>query len=88
MVDFSAKRFSPKRISPSNIKAKIEPHMHLQVPMEKGVYKDARWSNPDLDPITPENRTWGALVRYLTRKPVDDADRPSRTIGLTGPVIC
>ncbi|EXJ85427.1 hypothetical protein A1O1_05791 [Capronia coronata CBS 617.96] len=29
--------------------------------MEKGVYQDARWSNPDLDPVKPEDRTWGAL---------------------------
>ncbi len=63
MVNFSAERFSPKRLSPQRIKAKVEPHMHWQVPMEKGVYQDSRWSNPDLDPIAPEDRTWGALVR-------------------------
>lgn len=62
MVNFSAERFSPKRLSPQRIKAKIEPHMHWKVPMEKGVYQDSRWSNPDLDPIAPEDRTWGALV--------------------------
>lgn len=62
MVNFSAERFSPKRLSPQGIKAKVGPQLHLQVPMEEGVYKDARWSNPDLDPIAPENRTWGALV--------------------------
>ncbi|KAK4939423.1 hypothetical protein LTR10_020320 [Elasticomyces elasticus] len=61
MLNLSADRFSPKRLSPSRIKARIEPQMHLQVPMEKGVYKDPRWSNPDLDPIKPEDRTWGAL---------------------------
>jgi len=63
MLNLLADRFSPKRLSPSRIKARIEPQLHLQVPMEKGVYKDSRWSNPDLDPIKPEDRTWGALVR-------------------------
>jgi hypothetical protein len=24
--------------------------------------KDPRWSNPDLDPVKPEDRTWGAVV--------------------------
>lgn len=62
MVNISAERFSPKRLSPSNIKAKVEPHLHWKVPMEAGVYKDPRWSNPDLDPVKPEDRTWGALV--------------------------
>jgi len=60
MVNFSAERFSPKRLSPSRIRAKIEPELHWQVPMKKGVYKDSRWSNPDLDPIKPEDRIWGA----------------------------
>lgn len=62
MVNLSAERFSPKRLSPSRIKARLEPHLHWQVPMEKGVYQDPRWSNPDLDPIKPEDRTWGAVV--------------------------
>jgi hypothetical protein len=62
MVNISAERFSPKRLSPQRVKARLEPHMHLKVPMEKGVYQDSRWSNPDLDPIKPEDRTWGALV--------------------------
>ncbi|KAK5273531.1 hypothetical protein LTR96_000131 [Exophiala xenobiotica] len=68
MVTFTAERFSPKRLSPSRIKAKIEPQLHWKVPMEKGVYKvadkyskDPRWSNPDLDPVKPEDRTWGAV---------------------------
>jgi len=65
MVNLSAERFSPKRLSPSNIKAKVEPHLHWKVPMEEGVYKDPRWSNPDLDPVKPEDRTWGALVGSL-----------------------
>lgn len=30
--------------------------------MEAGQYKDSRWSNPDLDPVKPELRTWGAVV--------------------------
>ncbi|KAL6249639.1 hypothetical protein RBB50_003492 [Rhinocladiella similis] len=64
-----------ERVSPKHIKAKIEPQLHWKVPMEKGVYqpsypfpmitdkifKDSRWSNPDLDPVKPEDRTWGAL---------------------------
>ena len=62
MVNFSAERFSPKRLAPSRIKAKVKPHLHWQVPMETGVYQDSRWSNPDLDPIKPEDRTWGAVV--------------------------
>ncbi|KIV88983.1 hypothetical protein PV10_08607 [Exophiala mesophila] len=61
MVNFSAERFSPKRLAPSRIKAKVKPHLHWQVPMETGVYQDSRWSNPDLDPIKPEDRTWGAV---------------------------
>ncbi len=39
MVTFTAERFSPKRLSPRRIKAKIEPQLHWKVPMEKGVYK-------------------------------------------------
>ncbi len=39
MVTFTAERFSPKRLSPRHIKAKIEPQLHWKVPMEKGVYK-------------------------------------------------
>merc|ERR1711939_706804 len=61
MVTFTAERFSPKRLSPRHIKAKIEPQLHWKVPMGKGVYKDPRWSNPDLDPVKPEDRTWGAV---------------------------
>ena len=36
--------------------------MHWRVPMEAGIYKDTKWSNPDLDPVKPELQTWGALV--------------------------
>ncbi|KAH0841072.1 cytosine-purine permease [Fonsecaea pedrosoi] len=61
MVNFSKDRFSPKRLSPKHIKAKIEPQLHWKVPMEEGVYQDSRWSNPDLDPVKPEDRTWGAV---------------------------
>lgn len=74
MVNISAERFSPKRLSPQRIKAKVEPHLHWQVPMEKGVYQDARWSNPDLDPIAPENRTWGAVVCCIPFQALNDAD--------------
>lgn len=75
MLNLSAARFSPKRLSPSRIKAKIEPQLHWQVPMEKGVYKDPRWSNPDLDPIKPEDRTWGALVRLRAIIPMPAVTR-------------
>lgn len=49
--------------------------------MEQGVYQDSRWSNPDLDPIKPEMRTWGALVCSHTdfRAKADCA-----TVGLLG----
>lgn len=43
--------------------------------MEKGVYKDPRWSNPDLDPIKPEDRTWGALVRLRAIIPMPTVTR-------------
>jgi NCS1 family nucleobase:cation symporter-1 len=47
-------------LSTKKLRAKIGPHLHLRVPMKKGMYEDnPRWSNPDLDPIPPEKRTWG-----------------------------
>ncbi|KAK4096818.1 hypothetical protein N658DRAFT_479998 [Parathielavia hyrcaniae] len=47
-------------LSPSRLKAKIEPHLHLRVPFQAGIYaKFPRWSNKDLDPVPPEKRTWG-----------------------------
>lgn len=46
----------------NNLKARIAPHLHLRVPMKIGAYAtEPRWSNPDLDPIAPELRTWGAI---------------------------
>ncbi|KAK6332782.1 hypothetical protein TWF696_002805 [Orbilia brochopaga] len=50
----------PSLPTPSKIKAKIGPHLHLQVPTNPGSYGTPRWSNPDLDPVPPEKRTWGA----------------------------
>ncbi|KAF2500359.1 hypothetical protein BU16DRAFT_556829 [Lophium mytilinum] len=47
-------------LSPSRLKAKVGPHLHLRVPFESGKYA-SRWSNRDLDPIPPEKRTWGAI---------------------------
>ncbi|KAF2803716.1 uncharacterized protein BDZ99DRAFT_452756 [Mytilinidion resinicola] len=47
-------------LSPSRLKAKLGPHLHLRVPFESGKYA-SRWSNRDLDPIPPEKRTWGAI---------------------------
>ncbi|KAF2107934.1 permease for cytosine/purines, uracil, thiamine, allantoin-domain-containing protein [Lophiotrema nucula] len=44
----------------SVLKAKLRPHLHLRVPYESGKY-GSRWSNRDLDPIPPEERTWGAI---------------------------
>ncbi|KAF2791929.1 hypothetical protein K505DRAFT_308590, partial [Melanomma pulvis-pyrius CBS 109.77] len=44
----------------SRVKAKVSPHLHLRVPFESGKY-GSRWSNKDLDPIPPEERTWGAI---------------------------
>jgi cytosine/uracil/thiamine/allantoin permease len=83
MVNISAERFSPKRLSPSHLKAKVQPHMHWKVPMEKGVYQDARWSNPDLDPVAPENRTWGAVVSACFAAAVT-SDILTTIIGLLG----
>lgn len=48
-------------ISPKRWKAAVAPHLHWQVPMKGGMYDSPRWSNPDLDPIPPEKRTWGGL---------------------------
>ena len=47
-------------LSPSRLKARLEPHLHWRVPFQAGVYANSpRWSNKDLDPIPPEKRTWG-----------------------------
>jgi NCS1 family nucleobase:cation symporter-1 len=52
---------SPRRIG-SKVKAKIEPQLHLRVPFRTGIYANfPRWSNPDLDPVPPEDRTWGGI---------------------------
>ncbi|KAF1987180.1 hypothetical protein K402DRAFT_412188 [Aulographum hederae CBS 113979] len=49
-------------LSPNRLRAKVGPHLHWKVPFEGGVYPDSpRWSNPDLDPVPVEKRTWGAL---------------------------
>lgn len=49
-------------LSPSRLRARIEPHLHLRVPFEAGVYANSpRWSNKDLDPIPVEKRTWGGV---------------------------
>lgn len=46
-------------LSPSRLRAKLEPHLHLRVPFQAGIYANSpRWSNKDLDPIPPERRTW------------------------------
>ncbi|KAF3082636.1 hypothetical protein TWF569_006625 [Orbilia oligospora] len=50
----------PSIPSPSQIKARIGPHLHREVPKNPGSYGNERWSNPDLDPVPPEKRTWGA----------------------------
>ncbi|XP_014555162.1 hypothetical protein COCVIDRAFT_39083 [Bipolaris victoriae FI3] len=44
----------------SVLKARLAPHLHLRVPFKSGKY-GSRWSNQDMDPIPPEQRTWGAL---------------------------
>ncbi|KAI4638929.1 hypothetical protein J4E93_009679 [Alternaria ventricosa] len=44
----------------SVLKARLAPHLHLRVPFESGKY-GSRWSNKDLDPVPPEQRTWGGL---------------------------
>lgn len=52
---------SPRRFG-ANLKAKIEPQLHLRVPFRTGIYSNfPRWSNPDLDPVPPEQRTWGGI---------------------------
>ncbi|PSN71867.1 hypothetical protein BS50DRAFT_483936 [Corynespora cassiicola Philippines] len=44
----------------SVLKARLAPHFRLRVPFESGKY-GSRWSNKDIDPVPPEQRTWGAL---------------------------
>ncbi|CAN9328979.1 unnamed protein product [Alternaria alternata] len=44
----------------SVLKARLAPHLHLRVPFESGKY-GSRWSNKDLDPVPPQQRTWGGL---------------------------
>ncbi|KAF2244465.1 hypothetical protein BU26DRAFT_523107 [Trematosphaeria pertusa] len=44
----------------SVLKSKLAPHFRLRVPFESGKY-GSRWSNKDLDPIPPEERTWGGI---------------------------
>jgi hypothetical protein len=57
-------------LSPKRWKANIEPQLHWRVPFEPGVYGTSpRWSNKDLDPIPPERRTWGGLVRCSSPQP-------------------
>ncbi|KAF2672665.1 hypothetical protein BT63DRAFT_396391 [Microthyrium microscopicum] len=52
---------SPKR-QWGKLKAYVEPQLHLAVPFSAGAWgDDARWSNKDLDPITPEKQTWGPI---------------------------
>ncbi|KAL8243967.1 hypothetical protein R6Q59_010225 [Mikania micrantha] len=48
-------------VSRKRIQARLAPHLQWRVPMERGVYQDTRWSNPDLDPVLPEMRTWSGL---------------------------
>ena len=49
-------------LSPKKLKARIEPQLHLRVPFRTGIYANSpRWSNPDLDPVPPEKRTWGGI---------------------------
>ncbi|KAF2453304.1 permease for cytosine/purines, uracil, thiamine, allantoin-domain-containing protein [Lineolata rhizophorae] len=56
------RRFSASKFSASHIKEKVEPHLHWEVPREHGMYKEnPRWSNPDLDPLPQEKRTWRGL---------------------------
>jgi cytosine/uracil/thiamine/allantoin permease len=58
---FNMSVLSPRRIG-ANLKAKIEPQLHLRVPFRTGIYSNfPRWSNPDLDPVPPEERTWGGI---------------------------
>lgn len=50
----------------NNLKGRILPHLHLHVPMKVGMYAaEPKWSNPDLDPIAPELRVWGALDYWV-----------------------
>ncbi|KAF2687403.1 hypothetical protein K458DRAFT_333812 [Lentithecium fluviatile CBS 122367] len=44
----------------SVLKSKLAPHLRLRVPYESGKY-GSRWSNKDLDPIPPAERTWGGI---------------------------
>ncbi|KAI0624099.1 FUI1 Cytosine-uracil-thiamine-allantoin permease [Pyrenophora tritici-repentis] len=44
----------------SVLKAKLAPHLHRRVPFKSGKY-GSRWSNKDLDPVPPEERTWGGI---------------------------
>ncbi|KAL6399909.1 hypothetical protein AUP68_17319 [Ilyonectria robusta] len=43
------------------VKERIKPHLSWTVPARHGIYEDSKWSNKDLDPIAPEDRTWGGL---------------------------
>jgi hypothetical protein len=54
-------------LSPRRLRAKIAPHLTLRVPFKAGIYENSpRWSNKDLDPIPPEQRTWGGLVSQVS----------------------
>ncbi|KAF2473516.1 uncharacterized protein BDR25DRAFT_333038 [Lindgomyces ingoldianus] len=44
----------------SVLKSRLSPHFRLRVPFESGKY-GSRWSNKDLDPIPPAERTWGGI---------------------------
>ena len=49
-------------LSARRLRARLDPHLHWQVPFEAGVYANSpRWSNKDLDPVPIEKRTWTAL---------------------------
>jgi hypothetical protein len=58
--------------------------------MVGGQYGDPRWSNPDLDPIPPEKRTWGGLdyCRYQSIDIIFDVQAYENLKGPTGAVIC
>jgi hypothetical protein len=55
--------FTMSFLSPNRLRAKIAPHLTLRVPFTAGIYENSpRWSNKDLDPVPPEQRTWGGIV--------------------------
>lgn len=49
MSFLSAERVKAK-FSPTRLKAKIEPHLHWQVPFKVGIYANSpKWCNPGTD---------------------------------------